>query len=68
MRKIWSRPSSPICNTSCSSWGQGFTFVARQKRILLEDDEFFADLVLYNRLLKCFVVIELKNGKLTHLD
>ena len=38
--------------------GQGFTFVARQKRILLEDDEFFADLVLYNRLLKCFVVIE----------
>ena len=48
--------------------GQGFTFVARQKRILLEDDEFFADLVLYNRLLKCFVVIELKNGKLTHLD
>ena len=34
--------------------GQGFTFVARQKRILLEDDEFFADLVFYNRLLRCF--------------
>ena len=48
--------------------GQGFTFVARQKRILLEDDEFFADLVYYNRLLKCFVVIELKTGKLTHQD
>ena len=48
--------------------GQGFTFVARQKRILLEDDEFFADLVFYNRLLKCFVVIELKTGKLTHQD
>lgn len=48
--------------------GQGFTFVARQKRILLEDDEFFADLVFYNRLLKCFVVVELKNGKLTHQD
>ncbi len=48
--------------------GQGFTFVARQKRILLEDDEFFADLVLYNRLLRCFVVIELKTGKLTHQD
>lgn len=48
--------------------GQGFTFVARQKRILLEDDEFFADLVFYNRLLRCFVVIELKMGKLTHQD
>lgn len=48
--------------------GNGFTFVARQKRILLEDDEFFADLVLYNRLLKCFVIVELKTGKLTHQD
>ena len=48
--------------------GQGFTFVARQKRILLEDDEYFADLVLYNRLLRCFVIIELKTGKLTHQD
>lgn len=48
--------------------GNGFTFVARQKRILIEDDEFFADLVFYNRLLRCFVVIELKTGKLTHQD
>ena len=48
--------------------GQGFTFVARQKRILLEDDEFFADLVFYNRLLKCFVVVELKTRKTTHQD
>lgn len=48
--------------------GSGFTFVARQKRLLIEDDEFFADLVLYNRLLRCFVVIELKTGKLTHQD
>lgn len=48
--------------------GNGFTFVARQKRILLEDDEFFADLVLYNRLLKCFVIVELKTEKLTHQD
>ena len=48
--------------------GKGFSFVARQKRILLEDDEFFADLVFYNRLLKCFVIIELKTGKLTHQD
>ncbi len=48
--------------------GQGFTFVARQKRILLEDDEFFADLVFYNRLLKCFVVVESKTRKTTHQD
>ncbi len=48
--------------------GKGFSFVARQKRILIEDDEFFADLVFYNRLLRCFVVIELKAGKLTHQD
>ena len=48
--------------------GNGFTFVARQKRILIEDDEFFVDLVFYNRLLRCFVVIELKTDKLTHQD
>lgn len=48
--------------------GNGFTFVARQKRLLIEDDEFFADLVLYNRLMRCFVVVELKTGKLTHQD
>lgn len=48
--------------------GNGFTYVARQKRILIEDDEFFADLVFYNRLLRCFVVIELKTDKLTHQD
>ena len=48
--------------------GKGFSFVARQKRILLEDDEFFADLVFYNRLLRSFVVVELKTGKLTHQD
>lgn len=48
--------------------GNGFSFVARQKRILLEDDEFFIDLVFYNRLLRCFVIIELKNDKLSHQD
>ncbi|MDO5577406.1 MAG: PDDEXK nuclease domain-containing protein [Fibrobacter sp.] len=48
--------------------GKGFSFVARQKRILLEDDEFFIDLVFYNRILRCFVLIELKTGKLTHQD
>ncbi len=48
--------------------GNGYSFVARQKRILLEDDEFFVDLVFYNRLLQCFVVIEIKTHKLTHQD
>ncbi|MCL2165275.1 MAG: PDDEXK nuclease domain-containing protein [Oscillospiraceae bacterium] len=48
--------------------GNGFTFVARQKRILLEDDEFFADLIFYNRLLRCFVIIEIKTHKITHGD
>jgi len=48
--------------------GNGFSFVARQKRIHIEGDEFFIDLVLYNRLLQCFVIIELKIDKLTHQD
>lgn len=48
--------------------GKGFSFVARQKRILIEDDEYFADLVFYNRILRCFTIIEIKNHKLTHAD
>lgn len=48
--------------------GNGFTFVARQKRILLEDDEFFIDLVFYNRLAHRFVIFELKTGEVTHQD
>lgn len=48
--------------------GNGYTFVARQKRLLIEDDDFFADLVFYNRLLRCFVVIELKTEKMSHRD
>ncbi len=48
--------------------GNGFSFVARQKRIHLEGDEFFVDLVFYNRLLQCFVIIEIKTHKLTHQD
>lgn len=46
--------------------GNGFSFVARQKRLHIEGDEFFIDLVLYNRLLQCFVIIETKTTKLTH--
>lgn len=48
--------------------GNGFSFVARQKRIHLDGDEFFIDLVFYNRLLQCFVVIEIKTNKLKHED
>ncbi len=48
--------------------GNGFSFVARQKRIHIEGDEFFVDLVFYNRLLQCFVLIEIKTHKLTHQD
>ena len=45
--------------------GKGFAFVARQKRLHAEGDDFFVDLVFYNYLLKCFVLIDLKTGKLT---
>lgn len=48
--------------------GKGFAFVARQKRLQVEGDDFFVDLVFYNYLLKCFVVIDLKVGKLAHQD
>jgi predicted nuclease of restriction endonuclease-like (RecB) superfamily len=48
--------------------GNGFAFMSRQKRIHLEGDDFFIDLVLYNRLLQCFVIIEIKTGKITHQD
>ncbi|WP_372481134.1 PDDEXK nuclease domain-containing protein [Clostridium tagluense] len=46
--------------------GKGFAFVARQKRITADGDHFYIDLVFYNYLLKCFVLIDLKIGKLTH--
>jgi len=48
--------------------GKGFAFVARQQRISTETSEFFIDLVFYNYILKCFVLIDLKTGKLTHQD
>ncbi|MDO8810843.1 MAG: PDDEXK nuclease domain-containing protein [Gallionella sp.] len=48
--------------------GKGFAFVARQKRLQVEGDDFFVDLVFYNYLLKCFVLIDLKIGKLAHQD
>ena len=48
--------------------GKGFTFVGRQKRFTFDEDSFKVDLVLYNRLLRCFVLIDLKIGKLKHQD
>lgn len=48
--------------------GKGFAFVARQQRIGTETKDFFVDLVFYNYLLKCFVLIDLKTGELTHQD
>lgn len=48
--------------------GKGFAFVARQKRITFDDDHLFIDLVFYNILLKCYLLIDLKLGRLTHQD
>lgn len=48
--------------------GKGFSFVARQRRMRFEDEDFYVDLVFYNYLLRCFVLIDLKVGKLTHQD
>jgi len=48
--------------------GNGFTFVARQKRITFDDKHFRIDLVFYNRILKCFVLIDLKIGEIKHQD
>ena len=48
--------------------GKGFSFVARQKRITADGDHFYIDLVFYNYILKCFVLFDLKIGKLTHQD
>lgn len=48
--------------------GTGFTFVSRQKRISFDDKHFRIDLVFYNRILKCFVLIDLKVGELKHQD
>ena len=48
--------------------GKGFLFEARQKRFTFDEEHFFVDLVFYNRLLRCYVLIDLKIGKLNHGD
>ncbi len=48
--------------------GKGFLFEARQKRFTFDEDHYFVDLVFYNRLLRCYTIIDLKIGELTHQD
>jgi len=48
--------------------GKGFAFIARQQRISTESKDFYLDLVFYNYLLKCFVIVDLKRGELSHQD
>ena len=48
--------------------GKGFTFVGNQIRITIDTEHFYPDLVFYNRILNCFVIIDLKIGKVTHKD
>lgn len=48
--------------------GKGFAFVARQQRLTLDGDHFYIDLVFYHAILKCFILIDVKVGKLTHQD
>ena len=48
--------------------GRGFAFVARQQHIVTETDDYYIDLVFYNIELKCYVLIDLKMGKITHQD
>ena len=48
--------------------GRGFAFVSRQQRLNVEEQDFYIDLVFYNFKLKCFLLIDLKLGKLTHQD
>jgi len=48
--------------------GKGFAFMGRQVRFTYEEESFYVDLVFYNRLLRCFVLIDLKIGRIKHVD
>lgn len=48
--------------------GKGYAFVARQQHIRTEKEDYYIDLVFYNYILKCFVLIDLKTSKITHQD
>ena len=60
----------PIATTVSSqlSWSHYLEILKVDERLTLEEDHFYPDLVFYNRLLKCFVIIDLKIGKVTHQD
>ena len=66
--QIVSRPQDLLKEPLVLELGKGFLFEARQKRFTFDDDHFFVDLVFYNRLLRCYGLIDLKIGKLTHQD
>jgi len=48
--------------------GRGFAFIGRQKRLTFDNDHFYADLVFYHTVLKCYIVIDIKTEKLSHAD
>ena len=56
------------CNANLLELGKGFTFVGRQARFTFDEQHFRVDLVFYNRLLRSFVLIDLKRGTLKHQD
>jgi hypothetical protein len=65
------RTTAPLLNNLQSfllELGKGFAFIARQERLTIDGDHFYIDLVFYHTILKCFVLIDLKVGKLTHQD
>ena len=66
--QIVSRPQDLLKEPLVLELGKGFLFEARQKRFTFDDDHFFVDLMFYNRLLRCYGLIDLKIGKLTHQD
>jgi len=65
-RAILNLPSSINWKSSSWNWVKDFSFKSRQKRFTFDADHFYVDLVFYNRLLRCYVLIDLKIGKLTH--
>ena len=66
--QISKRPLSTACRNFLLELGKRFAFLARQKRLAYDDERFYVDLVFYNCILKCYVLIDLKIGKLTHQD
>ena len=64
----WSRELSRIFKNFSWSWGKEYAFVARQQHIRTEKEDYYIDLVFYNYILKCFVLIDLKTSKITHQD